>query len=159
TVTDRMGATASKPLTVVITPDTTAPTVAVEIVPNLVANGSQTQIQILATDDVGVTRVELLVNGQEVQVDGSWQARYTVNLPAGPPSPAFRPVVAYAWDAADNKGTSDPASIQVFDPTVTNPPVASITAPANGATVTQPVVVTGTAEDNAANAGTNPTLA
>src|SRR5205823_7078502 len=64
-----------------------------------------------------------------------------------------------AWDAADNQGTSDPASIQAYDPTVTNPPVAQIASPADGATVTDPVLVTGTAQDNAANAGSNPTLA
>jgi RHS repeat-associated protein len=156
--TDRLGLVASQPLTVVVTADTTDPEVEVEVLTGPVANGHEALIQVRAVDDVGIDHLKLTVDGHEVQLDAYGVGRYTPNLPAGTTYPQFLAVLAEAWDPANNHGSATTA-LQVYDPTVTNAPVATITDPADQATVTEPVTVKGTAEDNAANSGSNPSLA
>jgi hypothetical protein len=89
----RMAMAAARAGTLTTCPDTSAPVVSVPVV----ANGKLT---VQASDDVGIGKVELYVNGVLVGTD--FAAPYTFTLPALPKSLATLLVKAY--DAAGNVG-------------------------------------------------------
>jgi thermitase len=126
------------------TADTTAPTVTIT---NLTAGLKVTGtvgVDVSANDAGGVSRVELYVNGKLLTTDTispygfSWDtstmADGTVNL------------VAKAYDAAGNVGTSSQVAVTVGNDTT--PPVAQIVSPSAGTTVTGTVTISGSATDN-----------
>jgi subtilisin family serine protease len=94
-----------------------------------------------ASDDRGVARVELHVDGALVGTDTAppwafeWDARTMAD--------GSHTLVAKAWDAASNSAASEPVAV-----TVAVPPVASITAPAAAAVVSGVVSVAVSATDN-----------
>ena len=61
-------------------------------------------VAVSASDDVGVTQVRVLVNGQQLRVDGQGPYRCTWNVPA-PPGRTYR-LQAEAFDAAGHRGQS-----------------------------------------------------
>ena len=106
-------------------------------------------VDVAASDNVGVTKVELWVNGQLVATDTSspfsfsWDSTKAANGGAN--------LQAVAYDAAGNKGSSATVSVTVSNgtsPTDTTPPTASIAAPMAGSTATGTVAVTVGASDN-----------
>lgn len=107
-----------------------------------------TAVNVSASDNVGVTKVELYVNGTLVASDTtspfgfSWdttqQADGNVSL------------VSYAYDAAGNKGTSNSVSVTVDnvpDPVDTTPPVVTIINPQKDSKVTGIVSINVTGSD------------
>jgi chitinase len=119
-----------------IAPDTTAP--AVQILSP--ADGSTLSglntINVSASDDIGVAKVEWYVDG-------------TLSGASASPTPAFswdttqstngtHALLAKAYDAAGNIGTSSTVSLTVQNTVSTPaPPVVSITAPSTSSTITQ----------------------
>jgi hypothetical protein len=131
--------------------DTTAPVASISAplagstVSGLVA------VDVAASDNVGVTKVELWVNGTLHATDTgspfafSWDSTKVAN------GGAYLQAIAY--DAAGNKGTSSTVSLTVSNGTSTTdttPPAASISAPMAGSTATGTVAVTVGASDNVA---------
>src|SRR5271157_6330637 len=140
TVTDALGATASQSFNLVVSADTQAPAVNLRINPNPINVGQPATIIAQATDNVGVTSRALTINNVAVPLDS--QGRATVlNLPGGTYT-----VVATATDDAGNVG-SDTKTLVIIDNSDQNPPTVDITTPTDGATITQPVDVIGTASD------------
>ena len=119
------------------TGDTTAPTVAAA------ESGTSGTISVsaTATDNVGVTRVEFYVDSA---LKGSVAAApYTLGLDSRTLTNATHTLVAKAYDAAGNAGSSVPVSFTINNPVVdTIPP--TVTASVTGSTGTLSLVATAT---------------
>jgi hypothetical protein len=98
-----------------------------------------------ASDDNGVTQVEFFVDSVSIGVDAS--APYGVNWDTTTVSNGSHTISATAKDTA-NQTTSTSINVTVDNGTVDNPPSVSITAPANGATVSGAQNVTANASDD-----------
>ena len=131
-------------------PDTTPPTVSITS-PTSGAVSGTVSVTTSASDNVGVTRVDLLVNGSVVASDTaapftfSWN---TASLVGTSPT-----LVARAYDAAGNSASSQAVSVSVTSGAPpsnpdTVPPVITFTSPANGSTVGNNVTVSVSAKDN-----------
>ncbi|WP_395408088.1 S8 family serine peptidase [Pseudoduganella sp. UC29_106] len=142
-------------------PDTTAPSVAIS---SPSANGTVSGIVVVnvnASDNVGVARVELQVNNTVVATDTSgpfsfsWDSNGVAN--------GMNSLVAVAYDAAGNVASSTPVSVNVSN-TVAAPvvdtaaPALAITNPTNGGTVTGNVSIVLNASDNSGAAGISMSL-
>ncbi len=126
-------------------PDTTAPSVSITW-PTAGASVSGTvSVTAAATDNVGVTKVELYVDGALIATDTAspYGAAWNTSGVAG----GNHTAMAKAYDAAGNVGTSATVTFSVTQPDTTAPAV-SITAPAAGSTVSGTVTVTASASDN-----------
>jgi hypothetical protein len=98
-----------------------------------------------AADDVGVSRVDFLVDGT---VKGSDSASpYTYAWNTAVETNASHTLIARAYDASGNQGQNQ-RSVTVNNPPDTTAPTARILAPVDGATVTGIVTISGTAADN-----------
>ncbi len=95
-----------------------------------------------ATDSVGVTSVDLQVDGVTVHTDSS--APYSFTWAATPGSHTLQTI---AHDAAGNTGESAEVDVTVNAPDTTDPEV-TITSPDEGDEVSGPTTVTATATDN-----------
>jgi len=95
-----------------------------------------------ASDNVGVTAVDLQVDGSTVATDTAAPYNFSWTATAG--SHTLRTV---AHDAAGNTGNSSDVHVTVTAPDTT-PPSTAITAPAPGASVYGPVTVSATASDD-----------
>jgi hypothetical protein len=124
--------------------DTTAPTTSITAPANGAIVSATVSVTANASDDVGVTKVEFLLDGVLQSTDTT--SPYAWSWDTTTSSNASHALVAKAYDAANNIGTSSTVTVTV-DNDVTAP-TASITAPANGATVSATVSVTASASDN-----------
>jgi hypothetical protein len=100
-------------------------------------------ISVIASDNVGVTRVEYYVNGQLKATETTAPYVYswdTANLPLGGYT-----LMAKAYDASGNVGQTS-ASVTVVKDTV--PPVVAVTAPSNNAVLSGTVSINAGAGDN-----------
>ncbi len=145
---DAAGNSASVSVTVTIsnvTPDTTPPTVSITAPSNGVTVSGNIPVNVTATDNVGVNRVEYSVDGVSVSTDIA--SPFVFNWNTASYSNGSHTVTAKAFDAAGNN-TSASITVTVSNVTPdTIPPTVSITAPANGATVSGSVNVTANASD------------
>src|SRR5205085_2504865 len=91
-------------------------------------------------DNLGVQTLGLTVNGVPVGLDTKGRGSVTLSQ-AG----QFE-VVATATDAAGNTGTAT-SKLTVNDPNVTGAPAVALTMPADGAVLSAPIDVIGTASD------------
>jgi thermitase len=127
------------------------------------AGGSQVSgtiaVDVAATDNVGVARVEFRVDGQVVATDSvapyqfAWDSTGSANGSAT--------LSARAYDAAGNAATSSNVAVTVSNGVVadTIAPTVAFTTPGNGATVPAgTVTVAAQAGDNAGTAGLTQTL-
>ena len=129
-----------------VTPDTSAPIVSITSPADASTVAGTIDVSVSATDNVGVTKIELYVDTQLVAQSSSASAIFslnTLNYPDG-----AHTLQARAYDAAGNVGTKS-ISVTVKNSTTadTTVPVATITSPANNAQVTSPtqkIYVTGT---------------
>jgi hypothetical protein len=102
-------------------------------------------VDVSASDNVAVARVELLVNGAVVATDTV--APYAVTFDSSAYEDGKQLALqARAVDAAGNAGTSSTVSVTVANDT--NPPVVTITNPRSGSTVSGTVAVNVTATDD-----------
>jgi Bacterial Ig domain/Malectin domain len=99
-------------------------------------------VTVTATDDVGVTKVALWVDGI---LNGTVTAPpFTFSLNTVSLADNAHALQAKAYDAAGNVGLSAVVSITVDN----TPPTVAITSPASGATVSGTTIVTATASDD-----------
>ena len=142
----------------VSTADTTAPAVAIAapLVSSTVSG--VVAVDVSASDNVGVARVELRANGSLVATDSaapfafSWDSK---SFPNGMVN-----LTAVAVDAAGNAATSATVAVNVANVVVvdTVAPVVAITSPTSGATVSGTVAIRVSATDNSGSAGITNTL-
>jgi uncharacterized protein YgiM (DUF1202 family) len=97
--------------------------------------------------DAGVTKVEFYIEGVTLVFASSSPYTATINVPAisGGPFELY----AKAYDVVGNVGTSPSIHVSISNPPPDiTPPTASITSPADGATISGIVNVTANASDN-----------
>jgi chitinase len=101
-----------------------------------------------ASDNVGVSRVELRLDGAVISTDTA--APYSFAWNTATASNGGHTLSTRAFDAAGNSATSAGVSVTVSNSTGgdTTPPTTSITAPASGATVSGNVTFSASASDN-----------
>jgi hypothetical protein len=101
-------------------------------------------VDVTATDNVAVARVELLVNGSVAATDTL--APYGFTLDSAAYSDGALSLQARAYDAAGNSASSSTVSVTVANDTVR--PTVAIQNPASGSTVSGTVAINVTATDN-----------
>ncbi|WP_249222810.1 S8 family serine peptidase [Noviherbaspirillum sp. L7-7A] len=135
--------------------DTQAPAVSIS---NPIAYASVTgvvPVNVSATDNVGVARVELKVNGSTVSVDSAAPFAFSWDSASVPNGMAN--LVAYAYDAAGNVAASTTVAVNVANGTTvvandTTAPKVKIANPVSGK-VSGNVSVSSSAEDDSGAAG------
>jgi RHS repeat-associated protein len=139
-VTNDRGLATDQTFPLTVTADTQAPSVSILQTTNLANPGDTITLQVLATDNVAVSSLTLTANNTPLTLDANGITTYTATVPG------MVNLVATARDPSGNVGTGT-ANIRVFDPADTTPPVALITSPAYGDSVTYLTQVTGTVTD------------
>jgi hypothetical protein len=140
-------------ITVTVPPgtDTTQPNVSITAPLNSETVSGTRTVTATATDNVGVVGVQFKRNGQNLGAEdttGPYSTSWNTLLVAN----GTHTLTAVARDAAGNVRTSAAVSVIVNNPDTTLPTV-SITAPANGATVSGTQLVSAIANDNNAVVG------
>ncbi|GFO66543.1 hypothetical protein GMLC_01220 [Geomonas limicola] len=136
----------SASVTVSVFNDTTAPTVAISSPSTGSTIGQSATVQVAASDNVGVTKVEYYLNGTlqgsatSAPYTFSWNTLSSVN--------GTYTLSAKAYDATGNVGQSASVTVIVFNDTT--PPSVSITSPSAGSTLGQTATVQIAASDNVA---------
>jgi hypothetical protein len=128
-------------------PDTTAPSVAMSAPLDGASVAGTAVISISASDDVGVVKIDLYVDGVYFASDTAVPYSFaldTTTLPNG-----THTLYALAADAAGNTASSAPISVMTANtPPDTTAPTLSISSPASGATVSGIATVSASASDN-----------
>ncbi|NTX34387.1 glycosyl hydrolase [Myxococcus sp. CA051A] len=124
--------------------DTTAPAVTLNAsATNITAPGSLT-LTATATDNVGVSRVELLENGTVVSTGNSYTRSFSGSAQNGTYTYVFR-----AFDAAGNVGTQQVSvTVAITIPGDTTAPTVTLNASTTNITAPGSVTLTATATDN-----------
>ena len=131
-------------------PDTTAPTVQVlSPVSGSTVSGTLT-VNVSASDNVGVTKVEWYLNGALIGSNSGGSAAFTWNTTTSANGTYI--LQARAYDAAGNVGTSANVSVTVQNAVPdTTPPAVRIASPVGGTKITAKTTpVSVTASDNVA---------
>ena len=133
-------------------PDTTPPVISLTSPTGGAVSGTVT-VTTSATDNVGVTRVDLLVNGSVIASDTS--APFTFNWNSTSLAGTNATLAARAYDAAGNSAVSQTVTVSVTSGAPpanpdTTPPVVKILSPASGSRVSGSVTVSVSATDNVA---------
>ncbi|MBI3771860.1 MAG: S8 family serine peptidase [Gammaproteobacteria bacterium] len=108
-----------------------------------------TTVSISASDNVGVSKVDLFINGSLWATDAS--APYDIAWDSSLTANGSTTLQAYAWDAAGNRGQSQSISITVSNQAAapdTLAPTVGFLSPANGAKVSGTVTIKAGASDN-----------
>ena len=126
--------------------DATAPAVTIAAPTAGTVSGTVT-VSVSASDNVGVARVDLMVNGKlfgstaSAPFDFVWN---TANMPNGSAT-----LSAVAYDAAGNNAVSAPGRVTVSNyVTDTTAPTVAITSPSDGSSLGRMTNVTATASDD-----------
>lgn len=124
--------------------DPTAPTVTLSASATSITAAGPLTLTATASDNVGVTRVELLENGTVVGTSNSYTRQFTGNAQNGTYTYVFR-----AYDAAGNVGTQQ-VVVTVSIPGTGDPipPTVTLSASATSITSAGSVTLTATATDN-----------
>ncbi|MBK4735919.1 S8 family serine peptidase [Noviherbaspirillum pedocola] len=135
--------------------DTTAPTASITSPGAGSSVSGVVPVSVSAADNVGVTSVQLTVNGTAVATSTS--APFSFSWDSTGVANGSATLVAYAYDAAGNKGASSSVTVNVANATTmvakdTTPPVVSIVNPVPGM-VSGTVSVNTNASDNNGTAG------
>jgi hypothetical protein len=131
-----------------IVPDVTAPTVAMTAPLNGTTIGGATTLMANATDDVGVTGVQFLLDGAAMGAEVTTPP-YSLSWNATSANEGAHVLSARARDAAGNATTSSGVSITVDN----QGPTVTLTSPAGGATISGAVTVSADASDTGGIAG------
>ncbi len=131
--------------------DTSSPVVSIASPSGGATVSGSVTIAANATDDVGVAGVRFRVDGADVGSEDTSNP-WSVSRDSTGVADGAHTLVAIARDAAGNTTTSPSIGVTVQNVDVT-PPSVSITAPANGATVSGTISVTANAADDEAMAG------
>ncbi len=120
--------------------DTTPPTVQILVPADGATVTGTVPISASASDNIGVTKVEFYADGQLIGTASS--APYQVNWNTATASKPNLGLTAKAYDAAGNVTISQGVNVTIQQPD-TVPPTVSLTAPADGATVSGSAVTLG----------------
>ena len=136
-----------------VTADTQAPSVAINAPLGSVTVSGLTPVDVSASDNVGVTRVDLMVNGTTVASDTAAPFGFSWNT-AGVAN-GMASLVAVALDAAGNAKSSTTVSVNVANNVVadTSAPVVRISNPVSGSKVWGNVSIRVDASDNGGSTG------
>ena len=147
------GRSVSAALSYVSTADTQAPSVAIAAPLGSATVSGTTTVDVTAADNVGVSRVDLLVNGVKFATDTS--APFGFSWSTTGLSNGMASLVAVAYDAAGNSKSSTTVSVNVANNVVadTLAPMVTISNPVNGSKVSGTVSIVVSASDNSASAG------
>ncbi|HEY7118821.1 MAG TPA: Ig-like domain-containing protein [Tepidisphaeraceae bacterium] len=126
--------------------DTGAPTVAVTSPTDGSTVNGTIPVNANASDDVGVVGVQFKLDGNNLGAEDT-TAPYSVNWATTGASNANHTLTAVARDAAGHSTLSVVVNVTVNNPDTTFPTV-SLTAPANGATVSNSLTLSANASDN-----------
>ena len=129
-------------------PDTTDPVITISNPTGGTVSGN-VNVSFNASDNNSVARVELLVNGTNVGTDNS--APFLIAWNSSNHDNGSVQLLAYAYDAANNRGTSQSVTVTVDNPVEqidTTAPTVSILSPTEGSTVSRTVTINIAAEDN-----------
>ena len=149
---DAAGNVGNAPLiTVNVINDVTAPTVSITSPANGATVSGTITVTATAADNVGVAGVQFLLDGVALGAEDT-TAPYSVAWNTTTATAGTHVLSARARDAAGNIGVAANVTVTVNNADVTAPTV-SITAPANGATVSGTINVTANAADNVGVAG------
>ena len=130
--------------------DTTAPAVAITAPSGGASvSGNAVTVSATASDNVGIVGVQFKLDGANLGAEDPATA-YSLAWNTTTATNGSHTLTAVARDAAGNTTTSTPVSVTVSNTAPdTTPPTVSMTAPANGATVSgSAVTVSATAADN-----------
>lgn len=136
--------------------DTQAPTVVITAPTASASVSGLTTVSVNATDNVGVSRVELLVNGALVALDTTTPFQFSWD--SSTVAQGMVSLVAKAFDAAGNSQSSTAVTVNVGGLADTTAPVVSITKPTNGIRISGTVQIAVSASDNNGAAGITQTL-
>ena len=125
--------------------DKTAPTAAISSPTGGTVSGV-VGVSVAASDNVSVTRVDLLVNGQVVLSDTS--APYAYSWSTTALTDGVKQLQARSYDAAGNAGSSSIVNVTVSNDKTA--PTVSLSSPTSGSTVSGTVTVSMAASDNKA---------
>jgi subtilisin family serine protease len=123
--------------------DTSSPSVSISAPTGGQVRGL-TPVDVSASDNVGVARAELYAAGTLIAADTS--APFAFSLDTSVFVDGSLQLVARAYDAVGNVGTSAPVTVTVANDT--SPPTVQVLSPANGSVVTGTVQVSAAAQDN-----------
>ncbi len=131
-------------------PDTTAPTVALSApAAGSTISGSAAVANATANDNVGITKLDFLIDGVVVTTSGSTTSPYAGTINTTTLSNGTHQLSAKAYDAASNVGTSANVAITVSNIVPdTTPPTVSLSSPAANATVSGTTTIAANATDN-----------
>ncbi|WP_091756959.1 Ig-like domain-containing protein [Pedococcus cremeus] len=117
-------------------PDTTVPTASITSPADNATVSGQLTVDVSASDDVGISKVELYVDGTLTSTRTA--SPYTFTVDTTRLTNAAHQLTAKAYDAAGNVGTSAAVSVTVLNgtPTDTTPPTAPTGLSQTGATAT-----------------------
>jgi hypothetical protein len=132
-------------------PDTQPPAIALTAPASEAVLVGPATLAATASDDVGVVDVEFLVDGVVVGEDAS--SPYSLEWNSTLVGNGAHVLSARARDPAGNVTTSAGVPVSVSNPPDTTPPSVSMTAPADGATLSGNVTLRASASDDAAVAG------
>ncbi|MGH8372269.1 MAG: Ig-like domain-containing protein [Gammaproteobacteria bacterium] len=136
--------------------DTTPPTVSMTAPANGAAVSNTITVSASASDDVGVAGVQFELDGTPFGAEDA-VAPYTTSWDTTAVANGTHTLTAVARDAAGNSTTASPVTVTVSNstqpPPDTTPPTVSMTAPADGSTVSNTVTVSASASDNVGVAG------
>jgi chitodextrinase len=131
-------------------PDTTPPTVSMTAPANGATVSSTVAVSANASDNVAVASVQFQLDNANVGTP-VLAAPYTYSWNTTKSNNGAHTLRAIATDTSNNSTTSASVTVTVNNgPTDTTPPTVSMTAPANGATVSNTVTVSANASDNVA---------
>jgi subtilisin family serine protease len=124
--------------------DTTSPTASITSPIASSTVSGLVPINVSATDNIGVTRVDLLVNGALYATDTTAPYAFSWDTSALPDG--SNTLQATAYDAAGNQGNSSKITVTVANDTI--PPKVTISSPVSGAVVSGSVAISVSATDN-----------
>ena len=141
---------ASNDLSAATMPDTIAPTVSITSPAAGATLSATSTISATASDNVAVASVQFRVDGANVGSPVT-STPYTFALNTKTFSDGNHVLTVVATDTSGNSATSATVAVKVNNTTPdTTPPTVSLTAPANGATVSSTITVSANATDNIA---------
>ena len=130
-----------------VAPDTTPPTASITSPAASATVSGTVTVSVKATDNVGVTKVELYADGSLVGTSSTAPASITWNTSSL--TNGSHTLQARAYDAANNVGASASVTVKVQNVVAdTTAPSTKITSPANGVTVSGNVSISVTSSDN-----------
>src|SRR3954470_3323446 len=143
-------ATTATVVTVTVFNDTTPPAVNLTAPANGATVSGTTTVSATASDNVGVAGVQFKLDGANLGAEDV-TAPYSVSWNTKTASNASHTLTAVARDAVGNATTATVVTVTVFNDTTA--PTVSLTAPANGETVSGTTTITATASDDVGVAG------